>query len=130
VARLLPQPAGDRVRVAGVIFYEFRKVRSQAAGQVALTLEQKEWSTTVSYLLSLKYTRVVSMPQGRFRRVCYHLVTSNWFQTFIYLVIVTNILEMCVWWYGMPESETRRKDKFNLVVYVCIAVRPLKHIVK
>lgn len=123
MAYLLPQIAAERVRVVGVIFYEFRKVRSQAAGQSALTLEQTEWTTTVAYLLTLKCTRVVPMPQGQLRRVCYRMVTSKWFENFIYLVIVANLLEMCLWWYDMPESVVQGKDKFNLFVYVCFTVR-------
>jgi hypothetical protein len=55
--------------------------------------------------------------------MCYDIVTSLGFNVFISTAIVVNILEMCVWWYGMPESWEVGKEHLNTAVYFCFLVR-------
>ena len=109
-------------RSAGVIFFQFRKSRSESSGDVVVTMEQTEWMTTLTYLMSLKYTRVVPVPTGALRKRAYGIVTSKPFDIVIYLIIGLNVIEMCVWWYGISDEALRVKELFNMAVFACFAV--------
>ena len=88
-----------------------------ADGLGQLSLEQAEWVTTVSYLTSLKWVRQIPVPSHPVRRFLFWIATSRAFDIFIYVVIGLNVIEMCVWWYNMPDRVIELKEVFNKIVF-------------
>ena len=85
-------------------------------------MEQAEWVTTISFLTSLSYERQAPCPEDKVRAVCWVIATHPAFEFFIYSVIAMNVIEMCFWWYGMPERILSVKDDFNKFVFAAFLV--------
>jgi hypothetical protein len=108
---------------AGVIFVEFIKSRHEAQGFLILSAEQQAWAQCVWYVMALRYNRVIPRPSQYLRKLCYSVATSPLFERFIMCIVVVNIVEMCVWWYGMPDLWNTYKERINVGVYICFLVR-------
>jgi hypothetical protein len=114
--------AASNCKSAGVIFFNFQKLSAEMSGVAELNIVQKEWLAIVPYLLSLKFQRVPPVPKSYWRRCCYAIATHDRFEYIILFLVCVNVVEMCVWWYGMDAEALRIKENINLVLSALFAV--------
>ena len=62
---------------------------------------------------------------GSFRRWCYKLATNDYFDYFILFLVCINVIEMCVWWYGIDDGTLAMKENVNLVLSALFGVRSM-----
>lgn len=107
---------------AGVVFFQFRRIRSQYEIGENVSAEQQQWMTVVKYMLSLKFTRQIPKPKQAWRKLFHKLALSTPVETIIMVVIVLNVIEMCVWWYGQTGSIVKFKENLNLAFSIIFMV--------
>ena len=59
---------------------------------------------------------------GKFRQWCYKLATNDYFDYFVLFLVLVNVLEMCVWWYGIDEGTLAMKENLNLLLSALFGV--------
>jgi len=105
----------------GVVLENFYAIRKQEDGSGLMSDEQKEWTRTITSILTVKAEKALRAPGGKsawakFRRRVFMLVqgdSSNKedpkrlvpiaFEKFIITLVLLNVGSMTLSWYGQPE---------------------------
>jgi len=81
--------------IIGVVIANYTKIKNNEEGITPfLTPEQHEWKEMQRVINHLKPRTRVKGPENRFRNWCFHLATNPWFEYFMTISIVLNVLVM------------------------------------
>jgi hypothetical protein len=75
----------------GVVVDNFRRIQQQESGSASMTNEQQQWAATMKALANALPVKAQVPPKGHVRRICYHVITSQIFDSFITTAIIANI---------------------------------------
>jgi hypothetical protein len=87
------------------IVQAYEDMRMRYDGSVFLTREQQQWQMLQRIVLSAKPNRRPAQPpeNSKWRRAIYSFVTHRFFERFIFLCIVGNIVVICLEHYDQPD---------------------------
>ena len=113
----------------GVTIDKFNDMKAKNEGRsLFLTEEQQNWLTIQKLLAATKPMRKFKPPEGGLRRMVYNVVTSDWFDGFIMMIIMINVLFMASEHHGMPvwwEDATTYANYVFTVLFTCEAILKL-----
>ena len=111
----------------GVVVDNFRRIQQQESGSATMTNEQQQWAATMKALANALPVKAQVPPKGPVRRICYHVITSQIFDTFITTAIIANIGVMACDFWGIEQDEQRfgyyntAMQSFSYIYYIeCI----------
>lgn len=100
----------------GIVIDNFNNMkRKLGKDHVFLTDEQREWVELQEALLAMKVQRPLKRPKHRFRRRCFNLIRSTFFDWFIMICIIINTVFMAAKSFGEPHEFTRAVEILNYI---------------
>eukprot|EP00755_Sulcionema_specki_P002765 Sspe_Gene.27001::Locus_11437_Transcript_3_5_Confidence_0.286_Length_6396::g.27001::m.27001 len=88
----------------GVVIHNYNEVKVKEDGLHFLTGEQKLWIETQRMMLNFKPMVKMTMPTNQRRRQVYHVAKSTWFEMFIGICILLNVVIMSMEHHGMSDA--------------------------
>ena len=113
----------------GVVVDNFSRMQKEEHGQATMTMEQQQWVATVKAMLHKLPSRAVRVPEGKFRRAVFRLVTTTTFDGIISAVIMANVTVMALDYWQIERDEARYTlyeeavDFFTWVFYAECAMK-------
>jgi hypothetical protein len=107
----------------GVIVDNFNRIKQEEEGETSMTLQQRQWASTMQASLRMVPSKASRPPNGWWRRRIHGLVTSHPFEMGIMGVIGLNIGVMACDYYGIEAhgeqyaAYTRALDFFAIIYY-------------
>jgi len=100
----------------GVVVDNFNRINAEAAaeggGSATMTAEQAQWIETMKMKNMAQPQKVQRPPDNCIRRLCFHVVTSSAFDTFIIGVIIANVGVMACDYWGI-ENDAENFERYN-----------------
>ena len=88
----------------GVVVDNFTKIKKETEESATMTAEQKQWIETMVAVGKQKPVKIPEPPHNCIRWVCFNIVTSATFDTFIIGVIIANVAMMACDYWGIEQD--------------------------
>lgn len=111
----------------GVVIIRFQKQKENVSGYSLLSVQQQEWVDIKMQYLSAKPIKAVIPPNNAFRKMCYRIISSKYFDNFILVCIIINTIILPVKWYQEPEVIV---NVFEYLNYVLTAIFIIESTIK
>ncbi|KAE8884912.1 hypothetical protein PF003_g31106 [Phytophthora fragariae] len=89
----------------GVIIDNFNTMKAKLGGDFLLTPEQKKWMEANKSATRIGPIRMLKAPIQVFRRLCFQIVRTRYFETFVMGCILTNTLLMATQHFGESPQQ-------------------------
>jgi hypothetical protein len=84
----------------GVVISSFNRERDSIGGNILLTDRQKEWIETHTKVLKAKPLKKFRVPENKVRATCYKITENVYFQNFVSIIVLFNIIAYTLKWQG------------------------------
>ena len=105
----------------GVVVDNFNRIKAEneaeGGGSATMTPEQAQWVETMKMKSAAQPQKVQRPPANCLRRLCFNLVTSSAFDTFIIMVIIANVGVMACDYWGI-ENDADNFGMYNQAMFI------------